>query len=108
MPRPMPPCPSAARKASWVSTRCNSQAISSLRSSSRMSSASLGSSSRERIRRGWVRVTSSAPGRGRVDHRPEHAKLLDGIDELVKVYRLDHVGIHAELVAGDQILLFMR
>src|SRR5277367_5008637 len=104
MPRSTPPCPSAARKASRVSTRDNSQTIPSLWSRSCISSASFGSSSRERIRRGWVVVTSSAPGRGRVDHRPEHAKLLDGIDELVKIYRLDHVGVHAQLVAGDQIL----
>src|ERR1700722_19776650 len=73
-----------------------------------MSSASLGSSSRERIRKGSDVLTLGSPKRRRVDHRPKSAKLLDGIDELVEVNRLDHVGIHAQPVACHQVFFFVR
>ena len=46
--------------------------------------------------------------RALVDERPEHAEALDGLDEALEVHRLDHVGVHAEVVAGDEVLLLAR
>ena len=43
-----------------------------------------------------------------VDDRPERAHLLHGVDEILKFQRLDDIGIDAELVAADQILLLAR
>jgi hypothetical protein len=46
-------------------------------------------------------------GRRLVDHRPKHAKLLNGIDEFVEIDRLHHIGIHAELVASHHVLFLV-
>jgi hypothetical protein len=40
-----------------------------------------------------------------VEDGPEHAQVLDGLEELAKPDRLDHVGVHAELVAALQVRL---
>src|SRR4051812_43382818 len=82
-----------------------------------MSSASLGSSSRCRIRRGDVIMVplaaptsfslfpSHASWWGLIDDGPETPQLLDGVDELVEIDRLYHIGVHAILIARDQVSL---
>ena len=43
------------------------------------------------------------PRRGLVEQGPERADLPHGVDELVEVDRLDHVGVGAEVVGGLQV-----
>src|SRR5660397_184146 len=71
------------------------------------SSASEGESSRQGTRSGWPpSATLLHPVRQPlVDERPEHAEVLDRLDEAAEVHGLHHVGVHAQVVAGDQVLL---
>src|SRR5665647_2621815 len=46
--------------------------------------------------------------RSLVNDRPEHAQLLYRVDEAGEVDRFHHVGVHAQVVAGDQVLLLAR
>src|SRR6267142_4291804 len=104
-------CARAATKSAWVSTRVTSHTTPSLSRVAWMSSASPGLSSRCRMRSGGVMPGSAqvpladAARRRLIDDGPEDAELLDGIDEFVKVHRLDHVGVHAEPVAGHHVAL---
>src|SRR5258708_13551718 len=49
-----------------------------------------------------------AHGRRLVDDGPEHARLLDGVDKLLKADRFDDVGIDAQLTALHEIGFFAR
>src|SRR5688572_20809007 len=42
-----------------------------------------------------------------IDNAPETAELTDSIDEVVELDRLDHIGIHAQFVAFEQVTLFV-
>src|SRR6476660_2062458 len=102
------PVSSAARKSLRVSTR---RTVHSSPASDRVAatrSASTGSSSRRSRRSGvftdplgqvlWHQglacAANLAPLRRRfVEHSPEYAELLHRRDELLKLYRFDHVGI---------------
>ena len=53
-------------------------------------------------------AAAQAPRRHFVDDRPKPAHLPHGFDERVKLRGLDHVGVDAELVAVEKILLFAR
>src|SRR6476646_7679624 len=68
-----------------------------------MSSASPGSSSSKRIRRGDVTLSSYAAWWRLVDDRPEDAQFFDGVDELVEINRLYDIGVDPELVASDHV-----
>src|SRR5216117_1400323 len=46
-------------------------------------------------------------GRRLIDDAPESAELTDGIDEIVELHRLDHVGIDTQFVAFEQVALFV-
>src|SRR4051794_11281252 len=97
-------------KSASVSTRVTWQAMLSASSMSWTNSASLGSSSRCRIRNGEFIACLAffdASRRRLVDHRPEDPELLDGVDELVKVHGLHHVGVHTQPIARHHILFFM-
>src|ERR1700689_4102196 len=43
-----------------------------------------------------------AAWRSRINDRPEDAQLLDGVDKFVEINRLNHIGVNAKFVAGDQ------
>src|SRR3989449_8537987 len=51
---------------------------------------------------------SYAPGRRLVDDRPECAELFDGLDKLLEIDRLHHVGVHAQFVTLHQVLFLAR
>src|SRR4249920_1994944 len=108
----------AAIKSLRVSTR---RAVNSSPASDRVAatrSASTGSSSRRSRRSGVftdpLGQASLAPGVARaadlaplwrrlVEHSPEYAEFFHRRDELLKLHRLDHVGIGAERVALGQV-----
>src|SRR3546814_6849954 len=46
--------------------------------------------------------------RSLVQHRPETAQRAHGLEELVHVHRLDHVGVGAEIPAARQVALLVR
>src|SRR5476649_2165737 len=103
-------CSSADSKLAFPFVRWISQTTPSASSRWRTSSASRGLSSRCSTRSGRVTRISLAADHPRhfVDDCPEHADLLHGVDEILKLQRLDHVGVDAELVAVDEILLLPR
>src|SRR5690625_3800048 len=78
-----------------------------------VNSASAGTSSTSRMRNG---IASGASGsfmasmlvRGLVQHAPELAQCLHGIEKLVHVDRLDDVGVDAQVPAARQVALLAR
>jgi hypothetical protein len=44
--------------------------------------------------------------RGFVEDGPEEAELFDGFDEFLEIDRLDHISVHAELIAPYKVLFF--
>src|SRR5580693_1977930 len=97
-------------KSASVSTRVTSHLIPSFASVSWTSSASLGSSSRYRIRTSdfisrlvrfyasWWRL---------VNNSPEDPQFPDGVYKLVKIHRLYDIGVHAQSIARHHISFFM-
>src|SRR5277367_2037332 len=103
-----PACARKSRIAVSVSTLVNAQTRPAVSRRSPISSASVGSSSIERIRNGLCMSLPNAARRRLVDERPENAQFLDGIYKLMKIDRLHNIGIHAEFVAGHQVFFFSR
>src|SRR2546429_2374335 len=117
------PASRARRNCCRVSTRSTAATILSISSMARSKSVSMTSSSRWRMRSGdfikykMVRrrndfLPASARavnilGRRLIDHRPKSADLPDGVDEFPVAHRFDDVGVHAQLIASDQIA-FLR
>src|SRR5215212_9995698 len=102
------PSSRAATNASFVSTATTSTGRPALASRARPSSTSARSSSRNRVliigplaslMAAFLSLPAIAPGRRLVDDGPEETDLLEGGHELGEVDRLDHVGVHAQLVA---------
>src|ERR1700722_11523755 len=71
-------------------------------------SASLGSSSIDRIRKGCRILFSYASWRWLIDDGPENAQFLDGVHKLMKVYWLHDIGVHAEFVACHHVPFLFR
>src|SRR3984893_1871849 len=96
-------------KSASVSTRVTWQQIPSFSSVSTRSSASRRSSSRCRKRNGdfiFGLVSPDTSWWRLVDDGPENPQFLDGVDEGVKIHRLDDIGIHAQLIARHHVPLF--
>src|SRR5262249_5689073 len=51
---------------------------------------------------------SNAPGRWLVDDGPKDTQFFNGVDKLVEIHRLHHVGVHAQFVAGNHIAFLAR
>src|SRR5690606_27441586 len=78
--------------------------IRASRSANSVSSAS----SRESSTISTRSTATSAFARGLVEHRPELAQRAHGLEELVDIDRLHHVGIDAEVPAARKVVLFAR
>src|SRR5215475_9589970 len=46
---------------------------------------------------------SDASWRRLIDHGPENPELFDGINKLVEIHWLDHIGVHAKCIARDHV-----
>src|SRR5271154_463667 len=73
-----------------------------------MRSASFGSSSIDRTRKGCRMLFSYASWRWLIDDGPENAQFFDGIHELMKVNWLHYVCVHAEFVACHHVPFLFR
>jgi len=51
---------------------------------------------------------SAAYRRGGIEHQPIEPELAHGFDERVEIHRLAHIAVDAELIAGDDVALFVR
>src|SRR5262249_61007805 len=50
---------------------------------------------------------SYASWRRLIDHGPENPELFDGINKLVEIHWLDHIGVHAKCIARDHVSFLM-
>src|SRR5580704_4706459 len=54
---------------------------------------------------------ASLPGASRwryIDDCPKDTQFADGVDELMRIHWLHHIGVHSELVAGYHVLFLAR
>src|SRR5215472_899927 len=97
-------------KSAFVSTRFASQVMLPVASTSRIICASLGSSSRHRMRKKdfifWSGPSNASRGR-LVDNGPKDSELLHGVYKFMKIHGLHDISVNAHPVACHHVFFFM-